>query len=339
MESPPARHASASLQVLLVICLLCLFGGGYLLQREFSSQLGEMRSEIDRLSDEVHSSGDVIHLMRMERGSEGLGVQAVIAQIRFWAPKLQLSSTMHAEVEGLRHILDEANRAIAAIGVEAFAPLAAALAKETNDELRKALMRACHAADPRQGELLLERVLRATHYSPSARLRFIACDQLLEVNRPRAAQALADILKTESAMGIERALDSRSGGATYLNPMGARAFPQFFNLINRFANSGHEDIEAVLLMILGREKHDLNTYRECIRELARLGSHGAVKRIKALCLRAPGLEIRPLFKNACLQALADILGKDAEPFFQETLRTAQHETVIIKLQSLIKQFS
>lgn len=342
MEPSPTHQptlGARALPLLLLFCLLTVIAGGFVMQRDLSGQMSGMRVEIEQLAAEVRSSGDVVHLMRMERGSEGLGIEAVITQIRFWAPKLQLASTMHAEVPGIRDHLQEANRAIAAIGAEASAPLEEAFATETNDEVRKALLLASHAADPRHGELMMERTLRATHYSPSARMRFIACDQLLEVNRPRAAQTLADILRTEATMGVDRPINARDTGANYLNPMGAVAFPQFFNLIARFANSGYADTEAVLMMILGREKHNVTTYRECIRELARLKSRDAVKRIQELCLRPPGFEIRPLFKNACLQALADILGKEAEPFFQETLRTAQHETVIIKLQSLIKKFS
>ena len=64
----------------------------------------------------------------------------------------------------------------------------------------------------------------------------------------------------------------------------------------------------MLLMILGRQNHDINTYREVIRELAKLKSQDAVKRIKELYARPPGMEIRPLFKVDCLQADGTVLG-------------------------------
>ncbi|MHC5066360.1 MAG: hypothetical protein ACYTG5_20580 [Planctomycetota bacterium] len=333
------RQAGRALPLLLGATLILILGAGYLHHRYLDQRIDELQTVFDSLIEEVHSTGDAVHLMRMERGSEGLGIQAVIEQIRFWAPQLQYSSTLAAEVPRLNKILEDCNRAIAAIGAEAFPAIEAAIAENVDeDEARKALMKASYFADARLSEQLMERMLRGTQYSPSPRLRFIAADELLRVNRALAGQVLADILRSEAAMGVDRRLDPQDPNAQYLNPMGVKPFPQFFNFIARFASSGYEDKESVLLMILGRPNHDINTYREVIRELAKLKSQDAVKYIKQLYERPPGIEIRPLFKVDCLQALADIQGREAEPFFQKALLNATHQSVITKLKALIKQY-
>lgn len=332
------RRSGRALPALLGLTLILVLGGGYLHHRYLDQRIDAMQTVFDSLIEEVHSTGDAVHLMRMERGSEGLGIHAVVKRIRFWAPQLQYSSTLSAEVPRLNEILDECNRAVAAIGPDAFPVIEAAITENVDeDEVRKALLKASYFADPRLSEQLMERMLRGSHYSPSPRLRFIASDELMKVNRALAGQALADILKSEAALGVDRRLNPQDPDAKFLNPMGVKPFPQFFNFIARFASSGYEDKEGVLLMILGRPNHDINTYREVIRELAKLKSQDAVKRIKELYKRPPGLEIRPLFKVDCLQALADIQGREAEPFFQEALLNATHQSVITKLKDLIKQ--
>ncbi len=299
------------------------------------SSSGELRKTVKHLSAELASVQSVLELLRLERGSQGLGATAIIEQIQHWAPLLQSAKTPATEASGIKGKLHAAIAAVTVLGTEAAPRFEQALTASHDDEVRKWLLRACVAANPESGKQLTVALVRGTRHSPSARMRFIAADELLAQDKALCGEVLHDILLLESHQGITRPVPPGLEN-DYSAMIKGQQFPAFYNFISRFVVTEHADIEAVLLMILGRAEHDLMTYKECIRLLGARGSMRAVPRIEELYEHPPGIQLDPFLQIKCLDALAQIRGKDACEFFHKAARTASMEIVRKKLQHLIK---
>ncbi|MDA0375485.1 MAG: hypothetical protein O2865_17000 [Planctomycetota bacterium] len=299
--------------------------------RRIGAEIAGTKAELETLSRTVR-------LIRIEGSSEGRGIGAILEQIRFWAPQLATSSTPHPAAIKIEENLWEAVDVIEALGASAFGPILAALEspEAQGDETRKWMLRAALRADPAKAKALVASVVRGTRLAPSPRLRFLAADELLGLDQEFAGDVLSQVLQIESAQGVTRTAPPGLA-PEYERVIGTNAFPDFFNFIERFVRSKHEDVPAVLQMILGRSEHDRMTYQECVRWLGELRVRDALPRIKDLYATPPRGEFNPLFLNVCLQAIADIDGPGACAFFREELRRVDVPVVSTKLQDLLKQ--
>ncbi len=286
---------------LLAIALLVAVAGAswFALSRigTLERRIDDLSAQVSHLDATIGEATATLKLIRLEADSKGKGIDAILDQLRAWSPELAKASTPDPRARWIENRLGEALDAIAAIGPSAYDPIVAALTAESkrkspDDELRKWLLRAAARADEARGEQLYVDVLRGTRLQPSPRLRFLAYDDLAKLDKPLAADTLAQILQVESAQGITRQVPPELA-KDYERVIGTNQFPQFFNFIGRFARSGHPDVENILLMLLGRHEHDRMTYQECIKELGDLHSKAALKRIEELYDDPPGREYQP----------------------------------------------
>ncbi|MBK8976515.1 MAG: hypothetical protein IPM29_11410 [Planctomycetes bacterium] len=340
---PPTTPRPPRANAILVLCalnLLTLAGLAALiatrLAPELRGELAATRARLERVEEQLR-------LARLEARSTGQGPAALIEQIAHWAPDLQSSATPEPQLREIRARLDDILEAVGALGPDAFDAFVARLAtgatagdQQLDDETRKWILKAAVRADRARGLPLLAEVVRGNRFAPSARLRFFAADELRELDRELAGQALRQVLQVESAAGLTR--QPPPGLAPeYERHIGTERFPEFYNLIYRYVACGDPDCAATLQMILGRAEHDRLTYQECIRHLGQLRCRDAVPRIQELYHELPRREFAPLFQTTCLQAVADILGAEACPWLQDELRNADVEIVANKLRELIKQ--
>jgi hypothetical protein len=329
---PPALSARAPVIAATAAALIAGLGAWWT-----ASRIAGLEARIVGLVEDVVALQRTARLIRIEGQSQGRGIGAVIEQIEFWAPQLSTSATSHPAAVRIEASLGECLDAIGALGEDAFGPLLAALESPAprDDETRKWLLRGLLRASSGDGRGLLAAVLRGTRLAPTPRLRFFAADELLRLDKDFAGEVLAQILQVESSQGISRQVPPALA-PEYERVIGTNAFPEFFNLIERFVQSGHPQTAQVLQMILGRQEHDRMTYQECIRALGRLGARDALPRIKELYSRPPHGEFNPLFLNVCLQAIAEIEGPGACEFLRAELRRVDIPVVSTKLQELLK---
>lgn len=330
---PPAAPRSSLAPVLGLLCTALLTIGVVFVYLS-AAELNTLRAEMRSVSSKNAELARAVDLLRLEQSAEGRGVHAVIERIQWYAPKLQMANTV--AIERIKEHLEDCYRAAESLGPGVFDQLVAAAAEADDAEIRKGLLTAATRSDRPRGIDLLVGVVRGLELSPSSRLRFIATDMLMELDKPRAAQALATVLRTESYTG--RKINVIDPDAGPINAgIGGPGFPEYANLVGRFAASDHEDTAGILEEVLRARRHNLLTYQECVKQLGRLKQRSAVDRIQELYLTQPGQVMdQPLFRNHCLQALDDILGSEAQPFFREQLAKEQNPTVVTKLQSLVR---
>ncbi len=334
-QAPAPRRASSHFVTLSVGVVL--LGLGLWTHSTVSAHVLNLESKVDSLNSSAQDMAATLRLLRLERGSSGLGTSALIEQIEHWAPLLESASTAAPEAKSIQDRLVDIIKASPALGDNAFAPLEAALAKSKNDESRKWLARAAISTDRDLGVGLLNRLLRGTSYAPSARIRWWAADELLRTDKAIAGEVLAEVLTIESSRGLRQLPPQLSKTyESYIQSAGG--FPGFHNFIKYFYASEHKDRASILLQVLGQAEHDQMTYKDCVKYLGLLKAKTAVKTIENLYTNPRGREMQnPFLQEECLTALGEIQGSKACAFYDQALRTAQSERLITKLHYLKAQ--
>ncbi len=333
-ETRPSHRNGAS----LVVGLALLAGGGGAWW-DIRSRFDDLASRAAALEASQARVERAMQLFRFERGSKGLGVTALLEHLRHWAPLLSLSTTPQREIGAIQERVDDLTKAFEAIGADAYEPLVAAFknAAPTEDDLRKWLITTLPRLDRARGIALLEETVRGVDRSVSPRIRVHAANVLLETDKERLGRVLGELLTYESAAGIDPtrlpAGLREAFGAAQLVP---ERMPMFFNFIDLFVATGASDVEEKLIMVAGRQDHDLATVQACVKQLGDLRSVRGVKVIKRLYDRPPEMMVNPIFQGHCLDAIGRIEGAGACDYFKEMLRRGPDERVHAKLTELIK---
>lgn len=332
-DAPSARNLHLAL---LLPGLACLAGLVMVWQR-----MGGLRQAIEESRGELQAVQRTLHLLRLERGSKGLGIEALLEQLRHYAPLLDRSTTPRVEVPAIEARVREILSAMEGLGPEATRRVEQAFLAETGtdqDEYRKWLLVAATRLDPIRGKVLLARVIRALDLPVSARLRWLACDEMVRVDAQQAGLVLRELLRSESARGVQRDRLPPELRATVVEQFALRtAASGFHNFVARYADTKDPDLVATLLMVIGRQEHDLPTIQECVKVLGQVRAREASEAIRKLFQSPPAVQDNPLFRNHCLDAIAAIDGSSATEWFEAMLRAEKHELVRNKLVDLLKR--
>jgi len=272
--------------------------------------------------------------VRLEQRNEALGVNGLLAKLRKYSPMLTSSRIPEPDYQYARAEMDAILRALATIGKDAWDPITARLrdlkADQDFDEARW-LLRAATRVDPLPGKEIVKEVLAGKRL-PSSRLRLDAARLMTEIDRPLAQTMLRQIMLTESSRGVnlERA------GADYAIPdPAALSASGFHNFVAQYVDSGDDQIDDTLLMVVGRSEHDLTTIQKCVEYLGKRRCERAVETIEKLYRKPPFHQENPLFMNHCLTALNAIRGDAARPFLEEALRTTTSDIVANHARTLL----
>ena len=282
-----------------------------------------LRADVEQLSRshraaqaELRTISGEVTRFRLEQGAEGKGANARVTKPDYQAAKQQIDAVL---------------RAFESLGADAWPKIRARLDEldpGRNFDQIKQLLRAAVRVDPEAGKALVHEILQGRSM-PSVRLRWMAADLLLEIDRPLAQRALRKILTTESSRGAH---PHRADGM--LDPA-AVAVTGFHNFVTRYALSGDPELETTLLAVLVRTESDQMTLQETIEVLGHLRTDRAAKHIEKLYRHPPGAQQNPLFLNKCLDALVSIRGSEARSFLEEELARSSHDLVARHLQRLL----
>lgn len=303
------------------------------------------RNELTNLRKQSDQLKFAVDLLRYEATSqyEGKGFNALLDHLTFWGPYLQKThggTLEFFEIEKrvqdlvttmgqLPGVYPQIEKTLIAGGISAEDPA-------TDDEIRKWLMQAAHAADPKKGQVLYENLLRADKIDVSGRLRRIAAQALFEIDKQRTGEILHSILTNENARGIQRP-GAQSG------PGRKGRQPQFYNFIEYYVASGHPSINTTLLQVLGRPEHDLLTLQACAKFLGERKVSAASGRLKILYWEQhtphAGKIPNPLFRMKILNAVVEIEGNAAKDFLQEIDRKEGNPAIRNRLNELRKRLS
>ncbi len=330
---PPALPRGRGTQTALVGAAL-VAAVAYLGWRvvELESTLSE---RMTALTNTVDRSGKTVELLLLEARTDLPGPKAIVQQIEHWSPKLVSSSTNAQMAHDIRERLQRTLDAAETLGGDVFDELEAAYADAGDAETRRWILAACRKADPKRGIALSIDVIRGTRHSPDPQTRLRVANDLIKIDKRAAGEAIRTVLELESHRGLVRRVPTQLA-KSYEQYIRTSQFPMFFHFIDAFARTEHEEVERVFLQLLKRDDHDKMTYQEVVEQLGKLGAHDAVARIERLFSKPPFGYADPIFQNHCLQALADIQGEGAVPFFEKQLQQPQQEIVVTKLQDLIK---
>ncbi len=321
-----------------ILCILVLCNALALIYLAYEAR--QVRAELSALQESNATMATALDLYRYERSDQygGLGVQALISHLCKWAPKLQESDPASGSYEAIEKRVQNIVQATSILGKDAYPSLESAFLEggpasddaQTNDEVRKWLLRAAYTADPEQGLNLLTNAMRGTQFIVSARLRKFACWELLSLDKAAAGEVLHTILTTESA--------SMSGTRSNNKLLGSlsKQQPGFYDFIKPFVTTGHPKTETTLLMILGRAEHDSNTKQECVKALGELKSTKAVSKIRDLYNTQPNRKPNPIFRRHCIEALAKIQGSEACEFLQEASLKESDQGLNRRIQELLR---
>lgn len=308
------RRASASRLLPAVLVLVNLFAIAYLVYG------------FERMADTVSARLSVleqtVRLSRLEAISshEGLGFNACLEHLQYWAPKLQETSRGTVEFFDVEERVEDTVETMALID-GAYDQIERVLTSgfaadevTTNDEVRKWLLFAAQTADPVRGRKLLARVARADDLVLSSRLRVIAMHELLKIDKKLTGELLHEILTSESASGRP----IRPGDQS--RPKRGRQ-QQFFNFIDTYVASGHKDVEKTLTRILTKPiYYDTITLQKCVEALGTMKARNAMSIVQRLYWQPapiPGQVPNPLFRMKCFVAVMDTMGAQAKDFMRE----------------------
>lgn len=333
MTDPVPAHRPA--KALTIAVLLLIAAGGALLARQahkVTVALEALRTEQALLTAEVTR-------FRIEQRAEGKGPQALLEKLRVYAPLLTNSRIPEPDYVAARQEMEAIHRAMAALGKDMWAPLMDRYRQldPTKDyDEKHRLLEAALVVDPELAKALLLRVLQGYHRDTptSPRLRWLAADLLLKVDKQLAGRTIREILGYESSRGIQ---PERAIAYQIPIPDTTAMSSGFHNFIERYVSSGDAESENTLLMVIGRTEHDLPTIQECVKALGAMKSAKAVKAIEQLYRKPPVIQDNPIFLCHCLDALVTIRGKEACAFLQEALAAGANEIVINKIRFLMQE--
>ncbi len=293
----------------------------------------------EALAKEVADLRRVVQLLRFERGGRA-GPSTLIEQLAHWAPKLHNAQTPAAEIPEIQRRVNDLLEGLEACGSDAWPALHKAFGvtrAEHEDDLRHWLLVAMLRVDRARGTEMLARAVRGVDLQVTPRLRLLAADELIKVDKGLAGRVLHEVLNSQSAAGLNTSRMPPEVAAK-LAPeiLASAAWTGFFNLIPRYVATGDADTVPTLLAILGRSEHDLTTLQECVKQLGTLQAKDAVPRIQELFANPPQIPDNPIFKNHCLDAIVAIEGAAARPWLTRVQREERLELVQKKLADLLK---
>lgn len=331
-------------RLLTPILLLAVLGGGLYGYLELRRRQGELEVQSAAAAATAARTERLLTLMRFEQlDKNGLGMGALLGQIREFAPVYVAPTTTAPERDAILVRLQSVIRAMGAIDPDdawnalhrAFAatePIAA------NEETVRWILYGMVEVDPARAKPLLVELVRGLQQRATPNTRLFAADRLIDLDQALAGETLRGILEYQSASGVnERRMPTElarefPNAAQTIGP-----FPGFYLFVQRFHRTGHPDLENVLMMILGRQEHDLVTVQECVRLLGEMRSRQAIGALQRLFDRPPGLQLNAIFRRHCLDALVAIQGDEICAFLRDKLRQEQDSLVRGKLIDLIKQ--
>ena len=292
-----------------------------------------LRADVEQLSRshraaqaELRTISGEVTRFRLEQGAEGKGANALLEMLAVYAPMLANARVTKPDYQAAKQQIDAVLRAFESLGADAWPKIRARLDEldpGRNFDQIKQLLRAAVRVDPEAGKALVHEILQGRSM-PSVRLRWMAADLLLEIDRPLAQRALRKILTTESSRGAH---PHRADGM--LDPAAVAV------TVTRYALSGDPELETTLLAVLVRTESDQMTLQETIEVLGHLRTDRAAKHIEKLYRHPPGAQQNPLFLNKCLDALVSIRGSEARSFLEEELARSSHDLVARHLQRLL----
>lgn len=336
------------LGLLLFLTIGAIAASWWDLSRQLRSiETGAVQPTIDRLdaqADEIARLEAAIQALRIENKSERKGPAGVIEQIEHWAAVLGTLGRTDASYAEAEEAMDAALRAMSTHGDAAFgaiydtligAPEDADMNEVVSvDERRKWLLKAAVRADAARGAELAARYLRArdAELRPSPRMRWLAADELIELDRVRAAAELRTILQTESARGIDPTQVKGSIPAS-------RSMGGFHNFISRYvrAEDDEETLAGTLTEILGKGEHDMVTKQECIKILGEQKAEVAVPFIRRLFDEPTEIANNGIFKNHCVNALVAIQGSGACAWLLDKASDEIDQQVLSNLRTKITE--
>jgi hypothetical protein len=333
-----ASRALTSFTLLATTATLVLLTLGWL---DLRRRLAEQDARAAEVSQALQRVERAVQLFRFERGSKGLGVAALLEQLRFWAPMLEVSSTPQKELPVIQQRVDDILTALSALGPEAFDPLHKELTRcdpGKDDELIRWLLQGMTLVDPARGKDVLATAVRGFEFPVTSRIRSFAAERLLELDRERAARLLSEVLTYETAAGIDSGRMPQDLQAKFtaakVQPAPMR---MLFNFVDTLVRAAPGDLEERLIMVATRPEQDRMTVQTCVRHLGEMKSQRALRAIKKLYDTPPEMAMNPIFQNHCLDAIGRIEGAGACDYFKDMLRKKPDERVQAKLQDLIKQ--
>lgn len=333
-ESAPAgtKAPRATASILVPAVLVVVLAAQVVLLLGFRTELQELQAQAVENHELLAAQEAQIQLLRIETGAEGLGVRAVIEHIETHVPELTRSSTPQPQRLRAQALLDRALKATEALGPGVFPAISAAIDDPEKDpKVREWLMKAALRADPARGTQLLSDYTRGRRGGGNGRLRILAGKLLVETDKRLAAEALHDVLTTESHLGVRR--------PTGNDPVAQVRPPvhDFFNFIDLYVQSEHDQVEVTLLSLLNRRDHNLITKQRCVSWLGEMQSSRAAPIIRSLFSEPPSLEPTPLFRQRCVNAIGRIEGPAACEWFRESLKTAESPPVRAALQAQLRE--
>ena len=341
MTATRPSRAGRLLTPLLVVVLLGTGAYGYIDLRQRQAAIEASSASAAGATTRIER---LLTLMRFEQLSkDGLGMAALLAQIREFAPVYVAATTTASERDAILARLQSVIDAMRAIDQDdAWNALQQAFARVDptvgNDETVRWIIYGMIAVDPARAKPLLVELVRGLQYRVAPNTRLFAADRLIEMDRALAGETLSDILEYESASGINKIRMPAEIAARFPNAtLAIGPYPGFYLFVRRYFRTEHADRENVLLMILGRHEHDLMTVQECVSLLGELRSRQAVGALEKLFDRPPGLQQNSMFRKHCLDALVAILGEESCTFLRDKLLHEQDQLVQAKLIDLIKR--
>jgi hypothetical protein len=328
-----------------IATILLLAGAGALtwsnleLRSELRSASTELNGRLQNLETQSKSVLGEVTRIRIEQRSDKKGPEALLEKLRTYAPLAASSRTTQPDFTMATEEMEATLRAFAAIGKDAYAPIAArfrSLDPSKDYDEMKQLMRAAVRADPDAGAKLVVSIVQGgTDVKPSPRLRFAAAELLLTIDQPLAQSLLRRIVLAESWRGR----DPERAAAHELPALATQSIASsgFSTFIIHYMRSQDPNTEDTLLQILNRSDNDVPSVQEMIEWLGEHRSTRADQRIEELYHKPPGAADNAIFLNKCLDAIDKIRGPAARPFFEAEVAKANNKLVLDHLQWLLNR--
>jgi len=322
---------------LLAVGLLVAIGtgaAGYELAglRQSVQQLQQDLQQRDATLQEIH--GEITRL-RLEQTTGQPGAKGLMRRLEQFAELTSSSRVPDPDYQAAKKEMQAILRAFAALGEEAFEPVLNRLhqldPQQQFDQV-KSLLEATVAIDQPRGIELLRDALLGIKF-PAPRLRWYAAQRLIELDKPLAQTLLRQILTTESSRGPD--LERVKAYGLSVPDRAALATSGFDTFVGYYIASEDAEMDATLLMVIGRTEHDTMTIQTCVEALGKRRCQLAAEPIQHLCENPPGGVENPIFLIKCLDALEAIQGKQARPFFEHLLTRTSTPRVADHLKALL----
>ena len=196
-------------------------------------------------------------------------------------------------------------------------------------EVRKWLLKAMTRCDVEAAKAYLQGILNLDVVT-SPRVRLIAADELLELDRPAAGRLLRKILTRESSQDVTAFRDRLPASEVdkYVHAYQQTGrYQGFYNYISRYVASRDEQMDSTLLMVLSRQDQDVATIQACVQYLAEHKAKIAVTKLQDMFERPPIRFANALLRQKLARAICDILGADSCDWLKRRLEVEKDATV------------